>query len=94
MEATGHLVELEAVRKSFDGNVVLDGIDLSIDRGEAIVVAGPSGSGKSTLLRCVNGLETIDSGRIRFDGQPIDARAKGVHRLRAEIERRRRLEAS
>ena len=81
----GHLVELETIRKSFGDNVVLDGIDLTIDRGEAIVVAGPSGSGKSTMLRCINGLEPVDSGHIRFDGQSVDAAGKGIYRLRAEI---------
>jgi len=82
---TGQLVELAGVRKSFDGNLVLDGIDLRIDRGEAIVVAGPSGSGKSTMLRCINGLEPIDAGSIRFDGQAVEAAAKGIHALRSEI---------
>ena len=80
-----HLVELGQVRKSFGDNLVLDGIDLSISRGEAIVVAGPSGSGKSTMLRCINGLEPIDAGEIRFGGQRVDAAGKGIHRLRAEI---------
>ena len=80
-----HLVELRQVRKSFGDNLVLDNIDLSLDRGEAIVVAGPSGSGKSTLLRCINGLETVDSGEIRFDGQAISQAGKGIHLLRAEI---------
>jgi glutamate transport system ATP-binding protein len=79
------IVELSGVRKAFDGNVVLDGIDLRIDRGEAVVVAGPSGSGKSTMLRCVNGLETIDAGSITFDGQRVDTAGRGVSRLRAEI---------
>ena len=78
-------VELSGVRKAFGGTVVLDGIDLSIDRGEAVVVAGPSGSGKSTMLRCVNGLETIDAGSITFDGQRVDTAGRGVARLRAEI---------
>ncbi len=82
---TGHLVELAGVRKSFDGNLVLDGIDLRIDRGEAIVVAGPSGSGKSTMLRCINGLEPIEAGSIRFDGQAVEAAGKGIHALRAQI---------
>jgi glutamate transport system ATP-binding protein len=79
------LVELSGVRKAFDGNVVLDGIDLRIDHGEAVVVAGPSGSGKSTMLRCVNGLETIDAGSITFDGKRVDTAGRGVSRLRAEI---------
>jgi glutamate transport system ATP-binding protein len=86
-EATsnGQLVELDDVTKSFESNVVLDGIDLSIGRGEAIVVAGPSGSGKSTMLRCINGLETIDSGDIRFDGESIPQAGKGIYAMRAEI---------
>jgi glutamate transport system ATP-binding protein len=83
--SNGHLVEVHDVRKSFGKNVVLDGISLSIDRGEAIVVAGPSGSGKSTLLRCVNGLEPIDSGDIRFGGESIPKAGKGIYDLRAEI---------
>ena len=74
MGLDGQLVELAGVRKVFGGNVVLDGIDLSIARGEAIVIAGPSGSGKSTMLRCINGLETIDAGSITFDGHRIDRR--------------------
>src|SRR5918999_238648 len=81
----GHLVELEGVGKSFGSNVVLDGIDLSIRRSEVVAVAGPSGSGKSTMLRCVNGLETVDAGEIRFDGRSITLAGKDIHRIRAEI---------
>jgi ABC-type polar amino acid transport system ATPase subunit len=81
----GPLVELAAVRKVFGDNVVLDGIDLQIARGEAIVIAGPSGSGKSTMLRCINGLETIDEGTIAFDGQRVGGSGRDLSRLRAEI---------
>jgi ABC-type Fe3+/spermidine/putrescine transport system ATPase subunit len=77
MPEEGKLVELVGVRKAFGDNVVLDGIDLGIGRGEAIVVAGPSGSGKSTMLRCVNGLEGIDAGSISFDGLVVSARGVG-----------------
>jgi glutamate transport system ATP-binding protein len=81
----GPLIELRDVRKSFGDNLVLAGIDLEIERGEAVVVAGPSGSGKSTMLRCINGLEPVDSGEVRFEGQPIDYSGRAVTRLRAEI---------
>jgi glutamate transport system ATP-binding protein len=81
----GHLVEIDHVKKSFGSNVVLDDVSLSINRGEAIVVAGVSGSGKSTMLRCINGLETVDSGDIRFDGRSIPQAGKSIYDLRAEI---------
>ncbi len=79
------MVELAGVRKVFGSNVVLGGIDLTIARGEAIVVAGPSGSGKSTMLRCINALETIDGGSITFDGQRVDTAGRALTRLRTEI---------
>jgi glutamate transport system ATP-binding protein len=81
----GNLVELDGVRKSFGDNLVLDGIDLRIERGSAVVVAGPSGSGKSTMLRCINGLEPIDDGSIRFDGTAVDATDRTVYAIRAQI---------
>src|SRR5918995_10439 len=81
----GHFVELASVSKSFGDNLVLDGIDLRIDRGAAIVVAGPSGSGKSTMLRCINGLEPIDAGAIRFDGRRVEATGREIYAIRAQI---------
>ena len=76
---------LAGVRKSFGENVVLDGIDLEVGRGSAVVVAGPSGSGKSTMLRCINGLEPIESGAITFDGQPVESSGREVYDIRAQI---------
>jgi glutamate transport system ATP-binding protein len=83
--SNGHIVELRDVRKSFGDHVVLDGINLRIGRGEAIVVAGVSGSGKSTMLRCINGLETIDSGDVLFDGRSVPQAGKDVVKLRSEM---------
>ncbi|MBW3609493.1 MAG: amino acid ABC transporter ATP-binding protein [Actinobacteria bacterium] len=79
------MVELRDVRKSFGDHVVLDEIDLAIDAGEAVVVAGVSGSGKSTMLRCINGLEEVDSGEVLFAGERVDPRSKSIGRLRADI---------
>jgi ABC-type polar amino acid transport system ATPase subunit len=83
--ADGDLVELASVSKSYGDNLVLDRIELRIARGEAIVVAGPSGSGKSTMLRCINGLEPIDSGTIRFDGRAVESTDRSVYGIRAQI---------
>src|SRR5881398_3145174 len=79
------MVRLEAVRKSFGDNLVLDGIDLTVATGEVLVVIGPSGSGKSTLLRCVNLLEPLDSGRIFFEGDEITRKGTDVSRVRQRI---------
>jgi glutamate transport system ATP-binding protein len=79
-----NLVQLVGIRKAFGDNVVLDGVDLDVARGEVIVIAGPSGSGKSTMLRCVNGLETVDAGEVHFDGRPVQP-GKGLPELRSQI---------
>ena len=65
------------VHKSFGDNHVLRGIDMTVKRGEVACLLGPSGSGKSTFLRCINHLETIDSGRIEVDGEVIGYREHG-----------------
>ena len=62
------LLEIKNLKKSFDDNVVLKDISLSVEKGEVLAIIGPSGSGKSTLLRCITGLEEEDSGVINFDG--------------------------
>ena len=79
------LVRLEGVNKSFGEHHVLHDIDLSVQPGEVVVVIGPSGSGKSTLCRCINRLETIESGAITIDGQPLPAEGKELAKLRADV---------
>ena len=59
------------IRKKYGDNEILKGVTVRVDKGEVVAVIGRSGSGKSTLLRCLNHLETIDSGEIRIDGQPM-----------------------
>jgi ABC-type polar amino acid transport system ATPase subunit len=82
---TTPVVRLEGVRKSFGDNLVLDGVDLTVNSGEALVVIGPSGSGKSTLLRCVNLLEPVDSGRIFFEGEELTRKGVKVDAVRQRI---------
>ncbi len=79
------LVVLSGVNKYFGGLHVLQDIDLTVHAGEVVVVIGPSGSGKSTLCRTINRLETIDSGTITLDGEPIPAEGKALARLRADV---------
>ncbi|WP_418960627.1 amino acid ABC transporter ATP-binding protein [Streptomyces tritici] len=79
------LVVLKNVDKHFGALHVLQNIDLTIDRGEVVVVIGPSGSGKSTLCRAINRLETIDSGQIFVDGRPLPAEGKDLAALRADV---------
>jgi ABC-type polar amino acid transport system ATPase subunit len=79
------VVRLEGVRKSFGDNLVLDGVDLEVAAGEALVIIGRSGSGKSTLLRCTNLLEPIDSGRIFLEGDEITCRGADVATVRQRV---------
>ena len=79
------LVVMTQVNKTFGHNHVLRDIDLTVDRGEVVVVLGPSGSGKSTLCRCINRLERIDSGSITVDGQPLPDEGRELAKLRADV---------
>ncbi|QGQ19627.1 ATP-binding cassette domain-containing protein [Cellulomonas sp. JZ18] len=79
------LILLSGVNKHFGSLHVLRDIDLTVHRGEVVVVIGPSGSGKSTLCRTINRLETIDSGTITIDGEPIPAEGRALARLRADV---------
>ena len=79
------LVVLDGVNKWFGDLHVLQDINVTIKRGEVVVVIGPSGSGKSTLCRAINRLETIDKGTITLDGQPLPQEGKALANLRAEV---------
>ena len=83
--ASEPVVRAEQIHKRFGHNVVLDGIDLEVSRGETLVVIGPSGSGKSTLLRCINLLEPINSGRIYFEGEEITRKGVKIDQIRQRI---------
>jgi glutamate transport system ATP-binding protein len=76
---------LDHVEKWFGQLHVLQDVNLTIGRGEVVVVIGPSGSGKSTLCRTINRLETIDSGSITLDGTALPQEGKALARLRADV---------
>jgi polar amino acid transport system ATP-binding protein len=78
-------LRLEGVHKSFGHLEVLRGVDLALGRHEVVALIGASGSGKSTLLRCVNLLETIESGRIFLDGREVSARGVDVNEVRRHV---------
>ncbi|WLW51196.1 amino acid ABC transporter ATP-binding protein [Streptomyces sp. YU58] len=83
--AVDPLIELRDVNKYYGELHVLQDINLTVGKGEVVVVIGPSGSGKSTLCRTINRLETIHSGSITLDGQPLPEEGKALAGLRAEV---------
>jgi glutamate transport system ATP-binding protein len=84
-ETAPPMIRMAGVNKHFGDLHVLKDIDLEVERGQVVVVAGPSGSGKSTLCRTVNRLEPIDTGVIEVDGQPLPAEGRALARLRADV---------
>ncbi len=79
------MLEIKQIHKAFGSLEVLKGVDLDVEKGDVVAVLGPSGSGKTTLLRCINFLETADSGRMIFDGEQFDLgrmSKKDIARLR------------
>jgi len=82
---TEPLVVVSDVQKHYGQFQALKDIDLTVDRGEVVVVIGPSGSGKSTLCRTINRLETITSGSITIDGKELPKEGKGLAELRADV---------
>ena len=79
------MVQIKGVNKHFGDLHVLQDIDLTVGKGEVVVVLGPSGSGKSTLCRTINRLETYESGSISIDGQPLPEEGKELAKLRADV---------
>ena len=79
------LLELCSVSKSYGTQNVLDGVSLQVEEHQVVCLIGPSGSGKSTLLRCVNGLEKIDAGEIRIQGDRVTGPGIDVNALRRDV---------
>ena len=79
------VIELKNVHKSFGDLQVLKDVSLRVSKGEVVVIIGPSGSGKSTLCRTINRLETIDSGEILIEGEPVPQEGKKLAELRSRI---------
>ncbi|MFT3887758.1 MAG: amino acid ABC transporter ATP-binding protein [Arachnia sp.] len=79
------MIEVRRVNKYFGQHHVLKDIDMSVTKGEVVVVIGPSGSGKSTLCRAINRLETIDSGEILIDGVLLPQEGKDLAKLRSDV---------
>lgn len=78
-------LQVSGLVKRFGTETILDGIDLSVRKGEVVVVLGPSGCGKSTLLRCMNGLELLTEGTVLLDGEPITSVGRQITRQRQKI---------
>ena len=79
------LVSIRDIRKSFDKLEVLKGVSLEVDKGDVVAIIGRSGSGKSTLLRCINGLETYQSGAILADGIEVGGLHTNLRELRRHV---------
>ena len=79
------LVEIKNVHKNYGNVEVLKGVSLDVEKGEIVTIIGRSGSGKSTLLRCINALETINSGEILLEGQPVSADMPGLRAMRQKV---------
>lgn len=79
------LLKIENLTKEYEGQKILDGINLEVKKGDVLVVVGPSGCGKSTLLRCINALEPIQSGTIQLQGMDIRKGSKNITTLRQKI---------
>ena len=84
-KAGEHIIDINGLVKRYNDNTVLNGIDISVTKGEVVVLVGPSGCGKSTLLRCINGLEPIQGGTITLHGEPVINGDKSLFKIRQKI---------
>jgi len=85
-DATGPILRASNISKAFGGNVILDGVNVTLARGEIKVLIGPSGGGKSTLLQCINCLVVPDSGSIEVEGTTVDiSRKQDLYWLRQQV---------
>lgn len=84
MDEEKYIIDIKHIGKKFGNLTVLKDISSKIKKNEVVVIIGPSGSGKSTFLRCLNGLETVTSGVITFDGMPLDGE-KHLNIVRTEV---------
>ncbi len=80
-----HIIDIENLVKRYGDNTVLNGLSLSVSKGEVVVLIGPSGCGKSTLLRCLNGLEPIQEGSVTLHGEPVEYGKASLYKIRQRI---------
>jgi polar amino acid transport system ATP-binding protein len=79
------VVVYDQVRKLYGSFAAVDGVSVQVHKGEVLCLIGPSGSGKSTLLRCTNAIESIDGGRVLFDGVPLPADEREARKVRRRM---------
>jgi ABC-type polar amino acid transport system ATPase subunit len=79
------ILKVEELIKRFGSKTIIDRVSFDVQPGQVVVIVGPSGTGKSTFLRCVNGLESIQGGRILFEGKSVDAHSRSIIALRRRI---------
>lgn len=79
------ILGIRHLSKKYDDICVLEDMNLSVKKGEVVVIVGPSGCGKSTLLRCINGLEEIEDGEVVLENEVVNPKKKGLHKSRERI---------
>ena len=79
------LLEINHIHKAYGDHIILNDFNLTVRKGEVVVVIGPSGCGKSTLLRCINALEDIQGGEILLNGESVQKEAKNISKMRQKI---------